>query len=84
MDDLRTIVAQGDIRDSLIALRDRLAVWIDQAKYAKDIPPLVQRLADVLERLEKLPNPEAVDAVDEFAARRASRRAAAREVAAGS
>ena len=77
-------VGQGDIRASLEAVRDRLAEEIDTARYAKDVPPLVQRLVDVIERLEKLPDSGQVDTVDEFTARRERRRAAAREAAAGS
>lgn len=83
MVDLRTVVAQGDIRASLMALRDRLAEEIDSRQYA-NIAPLAQRLVEVLERLDKLPVPGQVDTVDEFTARRAVRRTQVREAAAGS
>ncbi len=84
MGELREVVAQGDIRASLTALRNRLAEQIDGAKYAKDVAPLSQRLVEVLERLEQLPDPGKVDTVDEFTTRRDQRRAEARKTAAGS
>lgn len=74
---LAEIVAEGDQRASLEALRDRLAGWIDAAKYAKDIGPLAQRLADVMEKLDALPDPARESTVDDLAAARAARRASA-------
>lgn len=59
-------------------MRDRLADWIDKAKYAKDVAPLMQRLADVIEKLQALPDPARESTVDELAAARDARRAAAR------
>lgn len=68
---LRTVVAEGDIRASLEALRDKLAIEVDAAN-GREVAPLAKQLADVLERLEALPRTEG-SRVDELARRRAER-----------
>lgn len=77
MGKLSEIIARGDQRESLEALRDNLADWIDRAKYAKDVAPLAQRLADVIARLDALPDERRESPVDDLARARAARRAAA-------
>ena len=56
-DGLREVVAQGDLRASLEALRDRLAAGIDGASERQlvHVAPLAKQLADVLQALAALP-----------------------------
>jgi len=68
---LTTVVAAGDIRASLEALRDRLAAEIEEAD-GKELAPLAKQLSDVLHRIESLPRKEA-SRVDDLARRRADR-----------
>lgn len=64
---------QGSYRDALLSLRDRLAEEIDAAD-ARTLPALAKQLADVLARIEGLPEAAAASPVDEVAKKRAKRR----------
>lgn len=79
---LATIVALGDLRDSLIAIRDRMAAELDDIKWAKhkrecsclcgmsDIRAYVsgtKRLEDVLMSIAALPDPEVRTELDRIA-----------------
>lgn len=67
-------VMTGDEVEALLALRNKLAAAIDDAT-ARDLPPLVLRLTDVLTRLGSIQT--GGSAVDEVARRRDERRRAA-------
>jgi hypothetical protein len=76
---LSEVVAAGDRRASLEAVRDRVAaalVGVDD----RYVAPLAKQLADVLRELESLPVPREVSKVDDLASRRASRRSGAAPV----
>lgn len=63
-----------DRKRALIALRDRLAIAIDECESMRDLAPLSSRLADILAQIEELtPKVQTGDPVDEIAARRAAR-----------
>jgi hypothetical protein len=70
------VVRAGVTIASLEAMRDQIAADLELCEAMRDKAALYLRLADVLRTLEEL-RPETVkgDAVDEIAARRASRRA---------
>jgi hypothetical protein len=59
--DLSGVVAAGDYRASLEALRDRLAAGIDGSSERQliHLAPLSKQLADVLKTLAELPAPDA-------------------------
>ena len=70
------VVADGDYRKSLEALRDRLAAFLDglSERQVVHAAPLSKQLADVLKEIAALPNPEAAadsveDAEDAVAAK---------------
>jgi hypothetical protein len=69
------IVAAGDRRASLTALRDELARHISAGE--KDVPSLARQLTVVLRELDELPNPAEESKVDDLSTRRANRIAAA-------
>lgn len=71
---LREVVAAGDRRASLIALRDELAKRLQDAD--RDVAPISRQLLLVLRELDQLPTPAEESKVDELANRRARRRAA--------
>jgi len=66
------VVAGGDYRASLEAIRDRLAAEMATAEGAS-LASVAKQLADVLSRLENLPSKEA-SALDDLAKRRTRRR----------
>lgn len=70
-------VASGDVRRSLTALRDHLAQALENCRRADAVAPIARQLADVIERLEKLPDENRESAVDDLTKRRSARRAAA-------
>lgn len=72
---LRQVVAEGDRRASLEALRDRLASLLDTSE--RDHAALARQLSNVLRELDELPNPAEESKVDEIQARRAARLASA-------
>jgi len=66
-----TVVSGGDHRLSLIAIRDKLAVELDEA-YGKDAAVIAKQLAEVIREIESLPGKEA-SRVDDLSARRSKR-----------
>jgi hypothetical protein len=76
MGDLVNAAKAGDVRKTLLALRDRLAEEIEGAG-ARDLAPLSRQLTAVLAEIDALPNTEKSSAADEIAQRRADRRKAA-------
>jgi len=68
------ITNSGDRLGTLRALRDRIALQIDETESARDVAALAQRLMDVLEQIEHLDPAKRGDEVDEITARRRSRR----------
>lgn len=67
-------VQAGSYRDSLVTLRDTLALAIDERPPARDLAALTNRLQSVLATLDALPDPTGErSAADELARRRASR-----------
>ena len=69
------VVAEGDRRAALVALRDHLAQRLLVAD--KDAAPLARQLADVLRQIDEIPAPEMESTLDALAGRRAARRSAA-------
>lgn len=70
---LADVVAEGDRRASLEALRDTLAQALDEAE-PKDVAALALRLSKVLEELDNLPAWNEGDGfVDQLKAKRANR-----------
>lgn len=70
---LESVAAQGDRRETLVALRDELAARIPDAS-DKDAAALAARLALILDQIEAVPDRKDVSAADEIAQRRAARR----------
>jgi hypothetical protein len=74
------VVGAGQTRASLEAVRDRLALLLEDAP-ARDAAALARQLTIVLEKIDKLPGGEeasnldriAADVTDELAARREAR-----------
>ena len=50
----------GNKRDTLIALRDKLAETIDNCESGRDMAANSKRLMEVMAELESLPNPEEI------------------------
>lgn len=69
------VVATGDRRASLEALRDRLAREIDLVE-GRDVAVLGKQLADVMRELANLPAAKGASSFDELRSRRAGRSAA--------
>ena len=67
---LSTVVATGDRRASLVALRDFLAGCIESTEAKRDVAALVARLTDVMDRIDALPASVEGTAFDELARRR--------------
>lgn len=64
----------GDRRESLIALRDRLAQAIDSCQSLRDLAALANRFQTVLAEIDQLePRAEAENPLAELRARRAAR-----------
>lgn len=78
LSNLGGIVPNNDRLASLKALRDRLAVDIDECESARDVAALSNRLMEVLAQIDELEaaNPVKVKAnpIDEVAKRRAARK----------
>lgn len=72
----KVAMAVDDQRKRLESLRDRLADAIDEAGH-RDLAPLAARYQAVLAELAGLPAVKGSDGVDDLAARRQNRRAAA-------
>lgn len=73
---LSEVVGEGQYRESLIALRDHLALELENAPAGIAIGPIVNQLRLVLAELDSQKVPE-VSQVDEIAQRRADRLAKA-------
>ena len=70
---LSHVVASGDYRASLEALRDHLAASVEVVDADKKAP-LAKQLADVLDKLANLPAEKGRSTFDDLAARRRSRK----------
>ena len=68
---LAEVVAEGDRRASLVALRDHLAVTLQSAE--RDHAAIARQLTMVLREIAELPNPAEESKVDDLANRRARR-----------
>lgn len=66
-------------RERLEAARDRLAVAIDVVDSMRDLPSLVREYRATLAEIDGLPSTAEVSDADEIAARRAARRAGAKD-----
>jgi hypothetical protein len=77
---LANVAAKGDRRDTLCALRDRLAAAIDDGPSHRDLAALSTRLEVVLVEIEKLSRSEPAKGgvADELRSRRAARAAESR------
>lgn len=74
-----SVILGGDRRESLIAIRDRLAAELDNPLIMpRDVATVSKQLTEVIRELDAMPNlvPE-VSAVADLAKRRESRRRAA-------
>lgn len=60
MTDLVTAAKSGDKRETLIALRDKLAETIQNCESGRDMAANSKRLMEVMTELEKMPDPETV------------------------
>lgn len=67
---LAAVLAKGDPRASLVALRDFLARSLEESESGRDRAALSARLTDVLDRVAALPAPVEGTALDELAQRR--------------
>jgi hypothetical protein len=70
------VTQTGDRLASLEALRDLLAVQIEQCDTFRDLAALTLRLTDVLEQIDTMPAHREASAADEIADRRNARRRA--------
>jgi len=73
-DSLKSIVALGDRRKSLEALRDHLAAELLEGPSTVAIAPIAKELRAVIEELDSLPLGKEESKVDDLAAKRATRR----------
>lgn len=74
-----TAARDGTRRDTLIALRNRLAKQIDACDSGRDLAALSKRLMDVMAEIDSMPDPDEkgaspIDNARERMARRASQR----------
>ena len=74
---LAAVVAGGNRRASLEALRDHLAQELENAPAGIAIGPIAKELRTVIAELDSIPTGKEESTVDDLAKRRASRRAAA-------
>lgn len=58
MANLVEAVQSGDKRATLIALRDKIAMTIENCESGRDMAANTKRLMEVIAELEALPNPE--------------------------
>ena len=72
---LSEVVALGDRRASLVALRDFLAAQLLVAE--RDVPALARQLTNVLNEIDAIPAPDVESKLDDLGSKRAKRRAAA-------
>lgn len=72
MADLGDVVAGGDRRASLEAIRNHLAAELAESS-GRDVAAIARELREVMKELDALPVPEEVSGVDQLARRRANR-----------
>lgn len=60
MTDLVSAAKSGDKRETLIALRDKLAETIQNCESGRDMAANSKRLMEVMTELEKMPDPETI------------------------
>ena len=72
---LTEVIAGGDRRAGLVALRDRLARELETTD--RDVASLARQLQSVLREIDELPSLQQESTLDDLANRRASRRAKA-------
>jgi hypothetical protein len=72
-DILPEVIKNGDRRESLKAIRDRVALELQEAS-GRDVAALAKQLTDVIRELDSLPNSERKSAVDDLSSARAARR----------
>ena len=58
MGNLKKAAVTNNRRDTLIALRDTLADSIDGCESGRDMAALSKRMMEVIEEIDKLPDPE--------------------------
>jgi hypothetical protein len=75
---MSAVVARGDRRKSLEAIRDHLAAELEDSPATVAIAPMAKELRAVIEELDSLPLSKEESKVDDLTAKRESRRAAAR------
>lgn len=63
----------GDVRTSLVAIRDNLALRLENCP-ARDAAAIAKQLSDVIQQIDELPKPEGASLVDQLARKRADRR----------
>lgn len=69
------VIAEGDRRAGLVALRDRLARELEDAD--RDVASLARQLQSVLREIDELPSLQQESTLDDLANRRSARRAKA-------
>ena len=72
---LADVVADGDRRAALVALRDHLARELQNAE--RDVPALARQLRDVIREIDELPSLQQESTLDDLSTRRDARRAKA-------
>lgn len=70
---LSEAAATGDRRETLIAMRDRIAQTIDSTESGRDVAALTKRLMEVMEEIDSMPDPAADAASPLDRARRKAR-----------
>lgn len=73
MAELNEVIAGGDRRLALEAIRDRLADELMTAS-GREVASVAKELRETIRELDSLPLPEGVSGVDQLAKKRASRR----------
>lgn len=73
MAELNEVVAAGDRRSALEAIRDRLAAELMVAG-GREVASVAKELRETIRELDSLPLPEGVSGVDQLAKKRATRR----------
>ena len=76
MPTLSEAAAGNDRRDTLVALRDKLARTIDDCESGRDIAALSKRLMEVMAELDALPDPNKAANPVQAARKKARERAA--------
>lgn len=74
MGKLANAAKNNDRRATLEALRDRLCTTIEKTDSARDVAALSKRLMEVMEELDRLPDPNKKDTPLQREQKRASRR----------